>query len=112
MTYEQSSTTGVRARMLRSLWRGHVSADKTSRVATSTRTSVQFRPKLQGMLESRRASHWLALAAPHLRIISARQLGHPSSGHTCRRSTTGHQTRRNSYRFTSPPLQQLVETLL
>jgi hypothetical protein len=38
--------------MLESLWRGHVSADKTSRVATSTKTS------LQGAPESRRVSHW------------------------------------------------------
>jgi hypothetical protein len=56
-----------------------VSTDKTSRVATSTRTLVQFRHKLQGMPECRRASHWSALAAPHLQIISAWRLGHPSS---------------------------------
>jgi hypothetical protein len=71
MTYKQSSITSVRAMMLGSLWRGRVSAGKTSRVATSTRTSVQFRHKLQGMPESRQASHWSVLAALHLRIISA-----------------------------------------
>jgi hypothetical protein len=48
-----------------SLWRGRVSAGKTSRVATSTRTSLQFHHKLQGMPESRRVSHWSAWAAPH-----------------------------------------------
>jgi hypothetical protein len=79
---------------------------------TSTRTSVQIRHKLQGMPEPRRASHSSVLAVLHLQIISARRLGHPSSGHTYQRSTTGHQTRWNSCRSTSPPLRQLVETLL
>jgi hypothetical protein len=58
-TCEQNSTTGVQARMLESLWRGRVSAGKTSRVATSTKTS------LQGTPESRWVSHWSAWAAPH-----------------------------------------------
>jgi hypothetical protein len=58
-TCGQSSTVGVRARMLESLWRGRVSADKTSRDATSTKTS------LQGMPESRRVSDWLVWAASH-----------------------------------------------
>jgi hypothetical protein len=72
MIYEQRSIVGVRVRMLGSLWIGRVSAGKTLRVATSTRTSVQFRRRLQGMPKSRRASHWSALAVPHLQIISAR----------------------------------------
>jgi hypothetical protein len=55
----QNSTAGVPVRMLESLWRGRVSAGKTLRDATSTKTS------LQGMPESRRVSHWLAWAAPH-----------------------------------------------
>jgi hypothetical protein len=55
----QNSTAGMRARMLESLWKGRVSAGKISRVATSTKTS------LQGMPESRRVSHWSAWAAPH-----------------------------------------------
>ena len=42
----------------------------------------------------------------------ARRPGHPSSGHTCRRSTTVCQIRRNSCRYTSPLLRQQVETLL
>jgi hypothetical protein len=36
----------------------------------------------------------------------------PSSGHTCPRSTMVHRTCRNSCRSTSPPLRQMVETLL
>jgi hypothetical protein len=47
-----------------------------------------------------------------LRIISARRHGHPSSGRTCRKSTTEHRTRRNSCRCTSPPSRQQVETPL
>jgi hypothetical protein len=65
MTYVQSSTIGMWARMLESLWRGHVSAGKTSRVTTSTKTSLQLRHKLQGMPESRRVSHWSAWTVPH-----------------------------------------------
>jgi hypothetical protein len=57
-------------------------------------------------------SHWPAWAAPLSRIISARCPGHPSSGHTCRRSTTVHQIRLNFCRCTSPLSQQQVETLL
>jgi hypothetical protein len=49
-----------------------------------------------------------AALADHLRVAT----WPPKFGHTCRRSTTGHQTRRNSCRSTSPPLRQLVETLL
>jgi hypothetical protein len=41
MTCGHNSTAGMRATMLESLWRGRVSADKTSRVATSTKTSLQ-----------------------------------------------------------------------
>jgi hypothetical protein len=37
---------------------------------------------------------------------------HPSSGHTCRKSTTVRQTCRNSCRYTSSLLRQQVETLL
>jgi hypothetical protein len=65
MTCGQSSIVGVRARMLESLWRGSVSADKISRVATSTRTLPQFHHKLQGMPESRRVSHWSVWVVPH-----------------------------------------------
>ena len=36
----------------------------------------------------------VAWAAPHSRTISTWQLGHPSSGHTCRRSTTARPIRR------------------
>jgi hypothetical protein len=57
-------------------------------------------------------SHWLAWAAPHWRIISAQRLSHPSSSHTCRKSTTVRQIRWNSCRYTSPLLRQQVETLL
>ena len=46
------------------------------------------------------------VGAPHWRIISTRRLGHPSSGHTCRKNTTVRQTRRNSCRYTSPLLRQ------
>jgi hypothetical protein len=64
------------------------------------------RRKLQGVPEFKRVSCWPAWAAPHWRIISAQRLGHPSSGHTCRKSTTVRQTRRNSCRYTSPLLRQ------
>jgi hypothetical protein len=57
MTCRQSSTVGVRVRMLESLWRGRVSADKTSRVVTSTKTSLQLHHKLQWPPELRRLSH-------------------------------------------------------
>jgi hypothetical protein len=53
-----------------------------------------------------------AWAAPSSWIFSAQRRGHPSSGHTCRRSTTVCQTLRNSCRYTLPPLRQQVETLL
>jgi hypothetical protein len=53
MTYGQNSTGGVRARMPESLWRGHVSASRTSRVVTSTWTSLRLRRKLQGVPEFR-----------------------------------------------------------
>jgi hypothetical protein len=52
------------------------------------------------------------VAAPLSRIISARRHGHPSSGRTCRKNTTVHQTRRNSCGCTSPLSQQQVETPL
>jgi hypothetical protein len=100
-----NSTAGVRARMPVSLWKGHVSADRTSRVATSTTTSLRLHRRLQRAPGSRRVSPWPAWDAPRWRIISARQLGHPSSGHTCWRSTTVRQICRNSCRFTSPPLR-------
>jgi hypothetical protein len=60
MTCGQNSAAGVRARMPASLWRGHVSADKTSRVATSTTTSVRLHRKVQRAPVSRRVSHWPA----------------------------------------------------
>jgi hypothetical protein len=44
--------------------------------------------------------------------ISAWRLGHPSSSHTCRRSTTVCQIRRNSCRYTSPLLRQCLHLLL
>jgi hypothetical protein len=110
MTYGQNSTVGVRARMPASLWKGRVSADRTSRVATSTTTLLRLHCKLQRVPESRRVSHWPAWAASLWRIISARRRGHPSSGRTYRKSMTVHQIRRNSCRFTSPPLRQQVET--
>jgi hypothetical protein len=47
-TCGQSSTVGMQARMLESLWRGRGSARKTSRVATSTKTSLHLRHKLKG----------------------------------------------------------------
>jgi hypothetical protein len=59
MTCGQNSTAGVWARMLESLWRGRVSANKTLRVTTSTKTS------LQGTPESKRVSHWSVWAVPH-----------------------------------------------
>jgi hypothetical protein len=46
MTCGQNSTTGVQARMPVSLWRGRVSADRTSRVTTSTTTSLQLHHRL------------------------------------------------------------------
>jgi hypothetical protein len=55
---------------------------------------------------------WLAWAAPLSRIISTRCPGHPSSGHTCQKSTTVRQIRRNFCRCTSPLSQQQVETPL
>jgi hypothetical protein len=60
MTYGQDSTAGVRARMPESLWRGRVSAGRTSRVATSTKTLLRSHYKLQGVPEFRRVSHWPA----------------------------------------------------
>jgi hypothetical protein len=50
-------------------------------------------PQTQGVPEFRQVSRWPAWAAPHWRIISVRRLGHPSSGHTCRRSMTVHEIR-------------------
>jgi hypothetical protein len=85
MTCGQNSTAGVRARMPASLWRGRVSVDRMSRVATSTTTLLWLHRKLQRVPGSRRVSHWPAWAAPHWRIISAQRLGHPSSGHTYRK---------------------------
>jgi hypothetical protein len=55
---------------------------------------------------------WPAWVVPLTRIISARHHGRPSSGHTCRKSTTERQTRRSSYRCTSLPSWQQVETPL
>jgi hypothetical protein len=43
----------------------------------------------------RQVSHWPAWAAPRWQITSTRRPGHPSSGHTCRRSTTIRQIHRN-----------------
>jgi hypothetical protein len=43
-----------------------------------------------------------------LGIISARPHGHPSSGHTCRKSTTERQIHRSSYRCMSPLSQRPV----
>jgi hypothetical protein len=60
----------------------------------------------------KRVSPWPVWVAPLSRIISARHHGHPSFGHTCRKSTTVHQTRRNSCRCTSLLSQQQVETPL
>jgi hypothetical protein len=100
----------LRARMPASLWKGRESTDKTSRVATSTMTSLQLHRRLQWASRSRWVSHWLAWAAPHLQTISAWRPSHPSSCHTCRRSTTVRPIRRNSCRFTSSPSQQQVET--
>jgi hypothetical protein len=98
--------------MLESLWRGRVITGKTSRVAASTKTSLWLHSKFQWVPKSRRVSHWSVWAVPHWQIISARRLGHPSSGHICRKSTTVRQTHRNSCRYTSPLLRQQVETLL
>jgi hypothetical protein len=53
-----------------------VSADRTSRVTTSTKTSLRLHRRLQRAPGSRRVY-----------VISARQLGHPSSSRTCRKST-------------------------
>jgi hypothetical protein len=63
-------------------------------------------PQTQWAPGSRWVSLWPAWAAPHSRIISALRLGHPSSGRTCRKSTTEHQIRRNFCRCTSPLSQQ------
>jgi hypothetical protein len=49
-----------------------------------------------------------AALADHLRAHH----GHPSSGHTRRKSTTERQTRQSSCRCTSPPSRQQVETPL
>jgi hypothetical protein len=67
MTCGQNSTAGVQARMPASLSRGRVSADRTSRVATSTTTLLRLHRRLQQALGSRRMSHWPAWAAPHWR---------------------------------------------
>jgi hypothetical protein len=72
MTCGQNSTAGVRANMPASPWRGRVSADKMSRVATSTMTSLRLHRRLQWVLGSRRVSRWPAWAALHCRIISTR----------------------------------------
>jgi hypothetical protein len=64
----QNSTACVRARMPASLWRERVSADRMSRVATSTTTSLRLHCKLQRALGSRRVSHWPAWAAPYWQI--------------------------------------------
>jgi hypothetical protein len=79
-------------------------------VATSTMTSLRLHRRPQWAPESRRVSHWPAWAAPRWWIISARRPVHPSSGHTCQRSTTTRQIHRNSCRFTSLPLRQPMET--
>jgi hypothetical protein len=69
-------------------------------------------PRHQWAPGPKRESPWPVWAAPLLRIISTRRHGHPSSGRTCRKSTTEHRTRRSSCRCTSPPSRQQVETPL
>ena len=105
-TCGHNSTADVQARMPASPWRGRVSADRTSRVATSTTTSLRLHRRPQWAPGSRRVPPWPVWAAPHSRIISSWRPGHPSSGHTCRKSMTVRPTHRNSCRCTSPPLRQ------
>jgi hypothetical protein len=62
MTCGQNSTVGMRARMPTSLWRGHVSANRTSRVATSTTTSMWLHRRPQRAPGSMRVSPWPAWA--------------------------------------------------
>jgi hypothetical protein len=83
------------------------------RTGEDARVSMERACERRLNLEGRNLDHDFAAAAPqtptwpapHWRIISARRPGHPSSGHTCRRSTTVRQIRRNSCRYTSPLLR-------
>jgi hypothetical protein len=102
-TSGQSSTAGVRERMPGSPWKGRASAAKTSMVATSIKTSLRLHRRHQWAPGPKRVSPWPVWAAPLLRIIFARCLGHPSFGRTCQKSTTEHRTRQSSCRCTSPP---------
>jgi hypothetical protein len=65
MTCGQNSIAGVQVRMSVSLWRGRVSADRMSRAATSTMTSLRLHRKPQWAPGSRQVSTWPAWAAPH-----------------------------------------------
>jgi hypothetical protein len=47
MTCGRNSTAGMRAKMPASLWRGRVSANKMSRVATSTTTLLRLHRRPQ-----------------------------------------------------------------
>jgi hypothetical protein len=60
----------------------------------------------------KRVSPWPEWAALLSRTIYARRHGHPSSGRTCRKSTTERRTGRSFCRCTSPPSRQQVETPL
>jgi hypothetical protein len=111
-TFEQNSTAGVRERTPGSLWRGRASATKTSEAATSIKTLSRQHRRHQWALGPQRVFPWPAWAAPLSRIISTRPHGHPSSGHTCRKSTTECQTHRSSCRCMSPLSQRPVGTPL
>jgi hypothetical protein len=54
---------------------------------TSIMTSLRLHLRHQWVLGPRRVSPWPEWAAPHWRIISTRHPGHPSSGHTCRKTS-------------------------
>jgi hypothetical protein len=53
------------ARMSASLWRGRVSTNKMSRVATSTTTLLRLHHRLRRVPRYRRVSHWPAWVVPH-----------------------------------------------
>jgi hypothetical protein len=111
-TSGQNSTAGVRERMPGSLWKGRASAPKTSMDATSIKILLWLHRRHRWAPSPKRVSPWSVWAVPLLRIISAQRHGHPSSGRTCKKSTTEHRTRRSSCRCTLPPSRQQVETPL
>jgi hypothetical protein len=71
-----------------SIWKGCASAAKTSKAATSIKTSLWQHHRHQWAPGPKWVSPWPAWAAPLSRTISAQRLGRPSLGHICRKSTT------------------------